>query len=116
MKVRTKLLSCAILCVVALSSRSGYAQQPATPAQPAPPAQTMPAPTNDSPSAVLGSDAKALANYCVFQSQVYSPGVAFCVGEGLMIECRKDVDPKSTVGGRWVKTAEPAQCKGFRGK
>lgn len=60
--------------------------------------------------AVLGNDAEALlSSYCVFQSQVYSVGVAFCSGEMLLMQCTKS----GTQPASWQINTGSANCKGF---
>lgn len=60
--------------------------------------------------AVLGNDATALLKYCVFQSQVYSPGVTFCTGKNIQIECITYAGNPGT----WSVVKDSKNCDTFK--
>jgi hypothetical protein len=60
--------------------------------------------------AVLGNDAESLHEYCVFQNQIYSPGVTFCTGVKLRIECRR----QGNASAFWTSDVNAGQCATFK--
>lgn len=57
---------------------------------------------------ILGNDASAIMDYCVFQSQIYSVGITFCVMPGFLVKCHK---PTPNQPAAWVQEASKACAK-----